>query len=116
MLENNLQVTEIDGGLLIEQINEELKIIVADIADINKKPTVTREITVKIKLSPSKSRREATLVYNVTSKPSTHIDRDPTTIYLGKNSSGEMIAKPWVPNQQVLPHVAEAFNNEETSN
>lgn len=113
---SNLTIGEIDRGLLIEQINEYLAQAVADIADPNKEATKNRSVNVTITFSPSKSRREAAVTYLVTLKPSTHIARESSTIYLGKAEDGTPIAKPYVPNQQVLPGVEDALNVGEIDN
>lgn len=106
----NLKLGEIDRGLLIDQVNEYLAKAVADIADPNKEATKKRTVQITITFSPSKSRREAAVNYKVDLKPSTHIERESSTIYLGKAEDGSPIAKPYVPNQQVLPGVEDALN------
>jgi hypothetical protein len=112
---SNLTVGEIDRGYLVEQINEYLAKIVVDIADPNKEPTKKRTVDVKITFSPSKSRREAEVSYLVTLKPSTHVERK-STIYMGKAEDGSPIAKPYVPNQAILPGVEDALSTNESSN
>lgn len=112
----NLTIDDIDRGLLVEQINAVIAEAIADIADINKEATKTRTVAVAIRFQPSKSRRECTVDFQVILKPSTHIPRDPTTIYLGKAEDGTPIAKPYVPNQQVLPGVENALSGGDGEN
>lgn len=113
---SNLTLGDIDRGLLIEQINEYLAQAVADIADQNKEATKVRTVAIAIRFIPSKSRREAAVDYQVILKPSTHIAREASTIYLGKAEDGTPIAKPYVPNQQALPGVEDALSLEGDSN
>lgn len=114
MENSNLTIGDIDRGFLIQQINEYLAKAIQDIADVNKNPTKKRSLNVQIVFTPSKSRREAEVSYLVTLKPSTHVERK-STVYMGKAENGEPIAKPYVPNQQILPNVEDAldadFNN-----
>lgn len=98
----NLKIDEIDRGLLVDQINEHLARCVADIADVSKKAEKKRSVVVTIDFHPSKSRREAACQYSVMLKPSTHIDREPTTIYLGRGKDGTAYAKPYETDQQDL--------------
>lgn len=114
--ETNLKLAEIDRGLLVEQVDEYLAQCIADIADVNKEPTKKRTVQITITFQPSRSRREAAVSYQVSLKPSTHIERESSTIYLGKAEDGTPIAKPWVPNQQTLPGVDDALNLGEDSN
>lgn len=111
---SNITVGEIDRGLLVDQINEELNKIVRDIADPNKEATKKRVIDVKISFTPSKSRREAEVSYLVTHRPSTHVERK-STVYLGHAEDGTPIAKPYIPNQIELPGVAEAIDADENN-
>lgn len=116
MLDTNLRIDEIDRGLLVDQINEHLAQCVFDIADVNKEATKKREVVITIAFHPAKSRREAAVKYDVKLKPSTHIAREPTMVFLGKNSGGEIVAKPWVPDQQELPGVSDAISAGEGAN
>ncbi len=110
-MEENLKLRDLDRGHVIDQIDEYLAKAVADIADPNKKATKPRVVQCTITMIPSKSRREAEVSYKVTLKPSDHVDRDKSVIYLGKDSQGNPIAKPYVPNQQVLPGVEATFSD-----
>lgn len=99
---SNLTIYDIDRGFLVEQINEHLKQIVADIADPNKEPTKKRSVNIEIAFAPSKSRRDAQLTYKVVLKPSTHIERESQTIFIAKDKDGLPIAMAFDPKQQVL--------------
>lgn len=104
----NVTMLELDNGNVLLLMDEHLKQVVKDIADPNKKATKARQILLTLTFVPSKSRREAEFSYDVKLKPGPHTDREKTTLHLGKNEKGEIIAKPWVPNQQSLPGVEEA--------
>lgn len=106
----NLVIGDIDRGMLVEQINAVLALAIADIADVNKEATKIRTVAVAIRFQPSKSRRECAVDFQVILKPSTHIPREATTVYLGKAEDGTPIAKPYIPNQQVLPGVEDALS------
>jgi len=112
MNDSNLTVGEIDGGRLILHINREIEKVVRDIADPNKQPKKKREVVVKIAFAPSQSRRDAEVSYTVTAKPAPHVESK-TTVYLGKNSQGEIIAKPWVPDQPAFPEVEQVLEEQE---
>jgi len=98
----NLTIYDIDRGFLVEQVNEHLKQIVADIADPNKEPTKKRSVNVEIVFAASKSRRDAQVTYKVTLKPSTHIERESQTVFIAKDKDGVPIAMPFDPKQAVL--------------
>jgi hypothetical protein len=50
----HISVENINGGRLAMHINEQLKELIADIADPNKPATAKRGLTINISLSPSK--------------------------------------------------------------
>lgn len=106
MNQENITLGEIDQGKLVLHANRELKRIIADIADPNKKATTSRELQINVKFTPNKQRSAATVKFTVKSKPATHIETE-SEIYLGKDKLGEPIAKPWVPNQQDMPFVGD---------
>ncbi|MEQ1762554.1 MAG: hypothetical protein ABL984_05330 [Pyrinomonadaceae bacterium] len=97
--DNNLQLVEIDNGDMVRYANRELAKVIRDIADPNKKATMAREMTIKIKFKPNKARNAADLSYNVTSKMANYEENDDTQIYLGRDKLGEPIAKTYQPNQ-----------------
>lgn len=99
---NNLTLGEIDQGDLVLHANREISKIIRDIADPNKIAVKERELNIKVKFKPNKQRSAATVKYSVSSKPAGHVESE-SDIYLGKDSLGEPIAKPWVPNQQRMP-------------
>lgn len=101
---NNLTLGEIDQGDLVLHANREIAKIIRDIADPNKIAVKERELSIKVTFKPNKQRSAATLKYSVTSKPAGHVQSE-SDIYLGKDSLGEPIAKPWVSNQQRMPFV-----------
>lgn len=109
--DENLKLRDIDRGNAIAQIDEYLAMAIADIADRGKKATKPRVVTATITFIPSKSRREAEVSYQVALKPSGHVEREKSVVYLGKDSTGKAIAKPYIPNQQVLPGAENSFIN-----
>jgi len=111
----NLTIDDIDRGFLVEQINEHLSQLIADIVDPNKEATKKRSVNIEIAFAPSKSRRDAQLTYKVTLKPSTHIERDSQTIYIGKAEDGTPIAKPYVIEQPMLNGVELLADDAETA-
>jgi hypothetical protein len=64
----HISVGNINGGRLAAHIDEQLKLMVADIDDPNKPAKAKRTLTVTITLSPSKSRREAKTEYGLSTK------------------------------------------------
>ncbi len=113
MMDENITLEDLDGGNVVLQVTELLRDAVRDIADPDKKATKPRVITLTITLSPSKSRREAEVLYHGVLRPANHVDREKTIIYLGKGKDGQPIAKPYIPNQPVIPGVENAFNAKE---
>lgn len=55
-------------GAFAEKLNEELLKVAANIADPNTDPTTKREITVKLKFAPNKTRQVVNTTITVTSK------------------------------------------------
>lgn len=98
-----LTATNINNGRLVQHIDEQIKRIVEDIADPNTVPTAKREINVKISFAPSKSRREAKVEYQVTSKLAAP-EKEDSYIYVGK-VGGRAVASNQHINQQVLPNL-----------
>jgi hypothetical protein len=49
-------VEELGNGDAISQVNEHLKLAIENILDINKDPTLVREVSLKIKFKPLKGR------------------------------------------------------------
>jgi hypothetical protein len=109
----NLKARDIDSGNMILQLDEIIRQAVVDIADQNKKATKPRVVTLTLTFAPSKSRREAEASYQVTLKPSHHVDREKSIIHIGKDEKGNPIAATYIPSQQVLPGVETAFHARE---
>lgn len=117
MQENmNLTIQDIDRGFLVEQINDHLAQLMADVVDPNKQATKKRSVNIEIAVAPSKSRRDAQLTYRVVLKPATHIERESQTIYIARGKDGSVMAKPYVIEQQDLPGVEEAIAANEAAN
>ncbi|MPL66020.1 hypothetical protein SDC9_11688 [bioreactor metagenome] len=100
-----VDLATINGGALIDLFQEQWKRLVANIADINTKPDAVREISIKIKVKPDKSRRNATSQIHCEAKLPTVQDHE-SFIFFEKE--GEvLVAYPDDPRQQVLPGIEE---------
>ena len=102
MQQENLKLKEIDRGNLMLQADREIARIIRDIADPNKQAEKERKVVITLKFKPNKRRDAASVKYVVTSHPATHIETE-SDIYIGKDTLGEPIAKPWMPNQTDIP-------------
>ena len=106
----NRQIGEVDlatinGGALIDLFQEQWKRVVANIADPNTKPDSIREVVIKIKVKPDKSRRNATSQIHVEAKLPTIQDHE-SFIFFEKEGD-VLVAYPDDPRQQVLPGIEE---------
>jgi hypothetical protein len=63
-----LDLSNIDGGGLMELAGRELERIVENIADPNTKTDAARELTIKVKIKPDEKGMSTELSYSVTSK------------------------------------------------
>lgn len=111
---DNLTLGEIDQGDLVLHANREIAKIIRDIADPNKQAQKERTLMIQVKFKPNKQRSAAAIKYAVSHKPAGHIEVE-SDIYLGKDSLGEPIAKPWVPNQQAIPFSAETDDMDDSA-
>ena len=109
---DNLVLSEIDQGNLVAQINREMRKMVTDIADPNKAATKERSVSGTIKFKPNKQRSAAAVTYAVSSKPAPYAASEESDIYLGKDTLGEPIARPHIPNQQRMPFAEESDESE----
>lgn len=104
----NRQIEEVDlatinGGALLDLFREQWKKVVANIADVNTKPDSIREIVIKIKVKPDKSRRNATSQIHVEAKLPTIQDHESFIFF---EREGEvLVAYPDDPRQQILPGI-----------
>jgi hypothetical protein len=61
---NNMQelsLVNVNGGIVLDLAEEEIAKILEDIADPNKKAESVRELTIKVKFTPNKTRSGATV-------------------------------------------------------
>jgi hypothetical protein len=56
---NELSLLNINGGVILDLAEEEIGKIIEDIADINKRADSPRELTIKVKFTPTKTRAGA---------------------------------------------------------
>lgn len=84
MSTNHVNLETLARGAFAEKINEALLEVAANIQNPNTDPTAKREITVKLKFSPNKTRQVANTAITVQTKlaPTEAID---TEIVMGKN-------------------------------
>lgn len=67
-LNDRLTIQSLEGGAVIERLEKALQEIMADIGDPNKRPTATRTIDCKIKITPDKDRTILLFDIDVTPK------------------------------------------------
>lgn len=91
----HISVSNINGGRLAAHIDDQLKVLVADIADPNKPAKAGRTLTVEITLAPSKSRREAEIIYGLKTKLASP-EKEKTYINIGK-----VDGQPFASNQMI---------------
>ena len=63
-----LTAESIAGGDAMSQLNEQLKLAVENILDVNKDPTAIRKVTLTIKLRPVKERQEYLVEFQADAK------------------------------------------------
>lgn len=91
----HISIKNINGGRLAAHIDEQLKLLVADIADPNKPAKGKRGLTVEIAVDASKSRREAEISYSLKLKLAVP-EKEKCEISIGK-----VDGKPFASNQHV---------------
>lgn len=67
-LTKELKISTLEGGAVIERLDEALKEVLTDCGDINKLPDSAREITCKIKVKPDEYRSFLKITIDVNTK------------------------------------------------
>jgi hypothetical protein len=86
-----VDLSTMKGGQIIDMFNEELKKVLANIADANVKPDESRKITIELSIKPDKSRRTAQTKIDVHSKLAS-VKPSEGLLFFDENDSGEMAA------------------------
>jgi hypothetical protein len=55
-------------GAVLDLFDDEMKAVIANIADINTDPAAVRKVTIELSIKPDKTRRNAEVTLKVTSK------------------------------------------------
>lgn len=97
-------IIQMAKGAIEERIDYEMTKIVNNIRDESTAPTASRELTVKIKLTPDANRKTITVSASASSKlaPTTPIM---TALYIGKDHNGNLGAvemTPQIPGQAFM--------------
>lgn len=109
-VQNFINLEEMAGGALAEKINQALEDVARNIQDPNTDPKAKREITVKLKFAPNKSRNVTNTSISVSTKlaPTEAID---TQISMGIDlRTGELQIAEWgsaIPGQMTMEEYQE---------
>lgn len=109
-VQNFINLEAMAGGALAEKINQALEDVARNIQDPNTNPTAKREITVKLKFAPNKSRNISNTSISVSTKlaPTEAID---TQISMGIDlRTGELQIAEWggvIPGQMTIDEYQE---------
>jgi hypothetical protein len=90
MLEN-VDVTELAGGDVVDKMNDALREIAANILDPNTKPEEKRAIVCTVQLVPNASRDAANVVIDVTTKLAKHRRPAVTTLFFSQSRTGDVV-------------------------
>jgi hypothetical protein len=87
----SVDLSKLNGGVILDMMQEELRKVLDNIGDENVKPDAAREITMKCTIKPDKQRRVANIAINVSSKLA-QIKPSESLVFLdiGKSGSVEM--------------------------
>lgn len=61
-------IKDVNGGGVIEALNDAIAVLAANMADVNTQPDKQRELTLKVKFKPNKERSFVTITHEVTTK------------------------------------------------
>jgi hypothetical protein len=86
-----VDLSTMKGGEIIDMFNEELKKVLANIADENVKPDESRKITIELSIKPDKTRRTAQTKIDVHSKLAS-VKPSEGLLFFDENENGEMAA------------------------
>lgn len=96
MQETN-SILEMAQGAIMEQVNIEVYKVIQNILDPNTNATKARSMSVKVDFKPSEDRSQVVITATASSKllPNNSIQ---TSLYVGADSNGELVATELVPN------------------
>lgn len=92
-----VDLESLNGGAVSELFSEEWQRLMANIADVNTKPDMAREITIRVKVKPDKSRLAAETEVRVTSKLAGLKPHEGAVFFERKD--GSIVAYPYDPGQ-----------------
>jgi len=107
-----LSAEDLGGGDALSQLNEQLKLAIANILDINKDPTATRTVTLKIKFVPvkGKERQEYAIEYQADAKlPPDAPGHD--DLFLAKGKGYTPVARQMSFEEAFDPETGEVYEN-----
>ena len=99
---DSVTLSNLDGGALQEIFEAKLPEVLSNIRDPNTKAETQREINISIKIKPSKSRKEAELIYGIKTKLAAATEQS-TTVFIGKGGPEGDAALYEYPQDQDLP-------------
>lgn len=97
MQEVSNSILEMAQGAITVQVNVEVGKVMQNILDPNTNATKLRSVTIKVDFKPSDDRSQVVITATASSKllPNNAIQ---TSLYVGSNSDGEILATELVPN------------------
>ena len=95
-----ISLANLDGGALQELFEAQLPPLLDNIADPNTKAEAVREITINIKIKPTKTRREADVTYGAKLKLASQQEGS-TTVYFTTGQDGERVAAEYPQDQEM---------------
>ena len=108
MLEDRerINLSNLDGGALAELFEANLPRLLDNVKDPNTKPEALRQVSITLKVKPTKSRREAVITYGVNLKLAAANERS-TTVFLAKDEAGEPCLKEYPQDKDIEDVIAE---------
>ena len=101
-----INLSNLDGGALAELFAAKLPQVLENIKDPNTKPEAMRQITITMKIKPTKSRKEAELTYGIACKLAAPFERS-TTVFLAHDANGELALKEYPQDKDIEDVIAE---------
>lgn len=103
-----LSLATIKGGAIVERFDDELRKLVANIADPGTPATAKREVSLKFSVKPGKDRGMSQVMVSVTSKLAPGESME-TNMFIAITRNGP-VATEYNPHQPMLPEVLAANN------
>lgn len=101
-----LSLATMKGGAIIERFDDELRKLVANIADPGTPATAKREVSLKFSVKPGKDRGMSSVLVSVTSKLAPGESME-TNMFIAITRSGP-VATEYNPHQPMLPEMVAA--------